>query len=89
VAFWWCGLLWWAGPLSLVVRRRRLLVKLTLGLCYCVLLASGKYATFRLIGGNDKGLIDVESPPGSGTIVDLHSLLAGGYTAFWEIDCPN
>ena len=64
-------------------------MKLALGLCYCVLLASGQSVTFRLIGGNDKGLIDVESPPGSGKIVELHSLLAGGYTAYWETDCPK
>ena len=63
-------------------------MKLSLGLCYCVLLSSGKCVTFKLVGGNANGKVDVETPPGSGKIADLHTLLAGGYLAYWEVKCP-
>ncbi len=63
-------------------------MKLTLGYCYGFLLAGGKYVEFRLIGGNAKGQVEVESPPGSGKMTDLHTLLGGGYTAYWEVKCP-
>ena len=63
-------------------------MKLTLGYCYGFLLANGQYVEFRLIGGNAKGQVEVESPPSSGKITDLHSLLGAGYTAYWEINCP-
>ena len=64
-------------------------MKLTLGYCYGFVLASGKYVEFRLVGGNAKGQVDVESPFGSDNITDFHALLGGGYTAYWEIKCPS
>jgi len=61
---------------------------LALGLCYAVLLADGTVVEFRFLGNaGPKGQIVGESPPGSGTQVDLLQLLRG-YKAYWEIKCP-
>lgn len=60
-------------------------MKLVIGCCYGFLLANGQYAEFLFIVGNAKGQVEVESPPGSGTVTDLHTLLGVGYTVYWEV----
>jgi hypothetical protein len=64
------------------------MMHLAVGLCYGVMLANGNYVSFRLIGGNAAGQVDVESPAGSGNQTTLHALLGGGYSAYWQIPCP-
>ena len=64
-------------------------MRLGIGLCYAVLMADGSVVTFRFLGQDARGTVLAESPPGSGTHIDLLSLLNEGYMAYWEIDCPK
>jgi hypothetical protein len=61
-------------------------MQLALGLCYAVALANGKVVEFKFIG-SQSGMVVAEVPPG-GAQQDLLKLLQGGYTAYWQIQCP-
>ncbi len=63
-------------------------MQLGVGLCYRVLLANGQVVSFRFTGQDAAGNVIAESPPGSGQTVNLLQLIGGGYTAYWQIDCP-
>ncbi len=63
-------------------------MKLTLGWCYAVQLANGSVVKSRFVGENASGVVEAEVPPG-GNRQDLIQILAGGRTAFWDIDRNN
>jgi hypothetical protein len=63
-------------------------MKLGLGLCYEVLLASGQVIRFRFVGTSGTGQVEVELPPGSNQVQDLMAILQKGYLAYWEVPCP-
>jgi hypothetical protein len=59
------------------------------GLCYKVRLAGDKEVTFRAWGHDDQGTARVEFPLGSGKLVPLDDLLAGGVVDYEEFECPE
>ena len=67
---------------------RRIMLTLSLGLCYNVAMADGTVVGFRFNGTNGSGTVIAESPIGSGKEIDLIQLLNRGYKIVWSVPCP-
>ena len=59
-----------------------------LGKCYKVEFSDGSIVEFKMLNQNDRGLMQVETPIGTGKIDVFEVLTAKGYKSIEEIPCP-